>query len=171
MDQPLHSAHAQPVARHDPAKRRGALRSVNCGEDRAVPWRPAAPCLPASGAASTAASDELAPMLLGTWRLIDAALVPVIGAGGACALYERSLQLAVSAHPWLGAADGGGLSARDVAAWRAALASQDAVEATNACGALLLAADRLLAGLVGLSLAKRLLQPVWHGVRLLPPGR
>jgi hypothetical protein len=171
MDQLQQSAHAEPTARSDPATHRLTLRSVNCGEDRAVPGPQSATGMPASGADSRAASDELAPMLLGTWRLIDAALVPVIGAGGARALYERSLQLAVSAHPWLGASDGGALAARDAAAWRAVLAAQDTVEATNACGALLLAADRLLAGLVGPSLAQRLLQPVWHGVRLLPSGR
>ena len=171
MDQPLQCAQAEAIARDDPATRRVVLRSVNSGADKVVPWPRAATGLPACRAPSEAVSAELAPMLLGTWRLIDAALVPVIGAGGARALYERSLQLAVAAHPWLGAPHGGALAARDAAAWRAALASQDAVEATNACGALLLAADRLLAGLVGPSLAQRLLQPVWDGVRLLPSGR
>lgn len=114
---------------------------------------------------------EVAGMLVDTWRRIDAALAPVIGHAGARALCQRTLELAASVHPWLSAADATRLLDWDRAAWQTALAPQDAAEAATACSTLLMQADRVLASLVGLSLAQRLLHPVWNEGRRLPPGR
>lgn len=135
---------------------------------RVTPGAQAAFARPARHCGPQATSVDAARALLRTWQRIDTTLVPVIGHGGVRALYQRGLQLTVPSHPWLAAADAVGPAPGDAAAWRLLFASQDAAEAASACATLLLAADRLLAGLVGPALAQRLLEPVWRGELLAP---
>jgi hypothetical protein len=96
------------------------------------------------------------------WQDIDAALRPVIGAGGVAALFQRSVHLAAAQHVWLQAALARDRrTSTDTAALLALLAQQDAAQAL-ACGSmLLLTLQALLASLIGASLTERLLRPVW----------
>jgi hypothetical protein len=105
--------------------------------------------------AAQAAGDTAA-----AWREIDAALTPIIGPRGVCALYRRSLHLTASSYPWLAGLGDDTHSAMDLAALEAVLARQDGADARAGGAALLQTLHELLAGLIGPSLAARLLRPV-----------
>jgi len=104
---------------------------------------------------------QIAGATVAAWQEIDAALRPIIGPRGVCALYKRSLYLTASSHPWLAGLHEGAQSAMDLAALKAVLARQDSADARAGGAALLQTLHELLAGLIGPSLADRLLQPVW----------
>jgi len=95
------------------------------------------------------------------WRLVEAQLVPVIGARGLDVLFRRALQQTTTAFPWLAACEDREGSAGPLPSLKARLASQQSAAAAEAVCALLLTFTELLATLIGESLTERLLAPVW----------
>jgi hypothetical protein len=102
-----------------------------------------------------------------TWRLVEAQLVPVIGARGLDILFRRALHQTTTAFPWLAASVDRGGSTGPLPSLMACLATQPTAAAAEAACALLLTFAELLATLIGESLTERLLAPVW-GRALLP---
>jgi hypothetical protein len=96
-----------------------------------------------------------------TWRLMEAQLVPVIGARGLDVLSRRALHQTTSTFPWLAASVDHGGSADPLPSLMACLATQPTAAAAEAAYALLLTFTELLATLIGESLTERLLAPVW----------
>jgi hypothetical protein len=96
-----------------------------------------------------------------TWRLVQAQLVPVIGARGLAVLYRRALHQTAADFPWMVACVDGGALADPLPSLTTCLAAQAAVPATEAAGAMLVTFAELLAALIGESLTERLLAPVW----------
>jgi hypothetical protein len=96
-----------------------------------------------------------------TWRLVTAQLAPVIGTRGLDVLFRRALHQTSDAFPWLAAAADRGGSTGPLPSLMACLASQHKSSATEASYTLLLTFTELLATLIGESLTKRLLAPVW----------
>jgi hypothetical protein len=96
-----------------------------------------------------------------TWRLVEAQLVPVIGARGLDVLFRRALHQTMNAFPWLAASVDRGGSAGPLPSLMACLATQHTAAAAEAAYALLLTFAELLATLIGESLTARLLAPVW----------
>jgi hypothetical protein len=89
------------------------------------------------GADPSCIADALAASL----QDIDAALRPIVGAGGVAALGARSLAVASSQHPWLARDDAAGAPmAIDLAALRQVAAQQRSAEAAVAGAAFLHAA-------------------------------
>lgn len=109
-----------------------------------------------------ASSAQVADAILAAWRQITSAMAPVIGQRGVAAMYTRSLHLAVAAHPWLGAAQPGGLAAMDLGSLRSALERQGSAEAAAGGGALLLAFHGVVVSLIGPSLCGQLLGAMWR---------
>lgn len=110
-------------------------------------------------------STKLADAAVAHWHAIDAALSPIIGKLGVAALYDRSLFLAVKSHPWLAHEHASNAHGIDLPALRAVLVGRDASEISEGNATSLQAFMKLLAGLVGPSLAERLLGPLW-----IPPA-
>jgi len=106
------------------------------------------------GAAPGASPAELAEDVVVAWKQADAALSPVLGQQGVAALYQRSLQLAAEAYPWLAEARG---AAMDLEALRQVVAGQDSAGAEAGGGALLEAFNAMLGNLVGPFLTSQLL--------------
>jgi hypothetical protein len=111
-------------------------------------------------AAITTDAERIAAVAASTWREIHAVLSPVIGPGGVAALYQRALCVTRSAYPSLTSVHEDPLQPGDFAAFRLALAQQTADQVAAANGALLRAFCDLLANLIGISLAERLLRSV-----------
>lgn len=111
--------------------------------------------------AEGASAGQVADAVGAIWLEIDEALHPIIGRRGMAALYNRSVKLAVSSHPWLAPACQAALSAIDPAALKSALASRTAAEAKAGGSVLFSSFHELLASLVGSPLTERLLRPVW----------
>jgi hypothetical protein len=104
--------------------------------------------------------DDIAQVtaaIVAAWGEIDTALSPIIGQRGVAALYERSLYLARVQHPWLVAVPEGLEARMDLPALQAVLAKQTSASAAAGGEAHLKALHQLLRGLVGDSLAARLL--------------
>jgi hypothetical protein len=93
---------------------------------------------------------------------MDKSLSAVIGRRGSAALYERSLHLAQSAYPWLGAAYENAAEPRRFGPLRAALVQQTPENAAAAHDLLFHTFINLLTDLVGASLTRRLLQAAWE---------
>jgi hypothetical protein len=104
---------------------------------------------------------QIAEAVVTICQEISAALTPIVGARGVAALYERSLHLGTTAHPWLMAARTQGLQTLDTAALKTALSQQGAPAAAAGGSAFLEAFHALLSSLVGASLTERLLRTVW----------
>jgi hypothetical protein len=115
---------------------------------------------PARRITNDADAAQIADATVASWQEIDAALRPIIGPRGVCALYKRSLYLTASSYPWLAGLHEGAQSAMDLAALKAVLVRQDGADARAGGAALLQTLHELLAGLIGPSLAGRLLHPV-----------
>jgi hypothetical protein len=92
---------------------------------------------------------------------VDKALSGVIGQRGCAALFQRSLHLASSDYPWLGAAYSGAAESGAFGALRSVLAQQTPEQAAAAHDSLLQTFLDLLADLIGESLTRRLLQAAW----------
>lgn len=92
---------------------------------------------------------------------IDRALTPIVGINGLAALYKRTLHVAGQAHACLLAPAFSGSPTDHAAALTTALQGESASAAAVAGSAFLKTFHELLATLVGLSLAERLLRPVW----------
>ena len=108
---------------------------------------------------------QIASAVVGLWHEIDDALTPIVGAGGVVALYQRSLHLTATAHPWLAIKANGG----DPANLQSLLAQQSPANAAIAGSAFLHTFHTLLVSLVGPSLTERLLRPVWAPPSSGPP--
>jgi hypothetical protein len=109
--------------------------------------------LPGSNATSEATAT--------TWRLVEAQLVPVIGARGLDVLFRRALHQTTTAFPWLAVAVDRGGSTGPLPSLMACLAAQRTATASDAAYALLFTFAELLATLIGEALTERLLAPVW----------
>ena len=109
-------------------------------------------------AAGGADAGQIADAAVAIWAAIDKALSPVIGLRGSAALYERSLHLAQTQSPWLGAAHEYEGDARRFSALRSALVQQTPEQAAAAHDFLLHTFVTLLTDLIGASLTRRLLQ-------------
>jgi hypothetical protein len=97
-----------------------------------------------------------------TWRLVEALLVPVIGARGLDVLFRRALQQTSFAFPWIAAAADPGGSLGPLPSLMASLAAQDSATGAEATSALLMSFVESLATLLGDSLTERLLAPLWE---------
>ena len=121
------------------------------------PW----PAPLADRVAGDASAEQIAGAIVAVWQEIDLALNPIIGHRGVAALFNRSLYLTATAHPWLIVGHQGATAAIDPSALQAVLARQDAAEAAAGGIALFQQFRELLASLVGAPLTDRLLQPTW----------
>ena len=96
-----------------------------------------------------------------TWLLMSAQLTPVIGGNGVDAILKRSLHLTSVVFPWLSVPD----VQLDIDSLpvriNVLLAGHEAVVAAQASSTLLITFTELLATLIGNSLTRRLLDPVW----------
>lgn len=108
-----------------------------------------------------AETAKLADAAVAHWHAIDAALSPIIGKLGVAALYDRSLFLAAKSHPWLAHERGPDVLGMDLPALRTVLVGRDAGEISQGNATSVQAFMKLLASLVGSSLAERLLGPLW----------
>jgi hypothetical protein len=92
---------------------------------------------------------------------MSAQLAPVIGDNGVEAIFKRSLHLTSVVFPWLAIPD----REMDIDSLPerigALLAGREPVAATQASSSLMITFTELLATLIGHSLTKRLLDPVW----------
>jgi hypothetical protein len=104
---------------------------------------------------------RIADAALAIWGAIDAALSPILGQRGIAALYQRSLHLVRAEHSWLAAAHDAESMPQSMGALHRSLSRQSGPNAAAATGALLQAFHDLVTNLIGLSLAERLLRPVW----------
>lgn len=120
--------------------------------------------------APQATATEVADSVVTTWQEIQSVLSPVIGVRGVTVLYERSLRLAAASVPWLAGVPRCSQTEMDLAALRAALLERGIADAAQVGNALFLACQGLLAGLLGATLADRLLGAVWTGSSDSPPG-
>jgi hypothetical protein len=117
-------------------------------------------------ASTNADAARIAEVAAETWREIFAALSPVIGPGGAAALYQRSLILTRAAYPCLASVREGTVQPGEFSALRQVLSQQSTAQAAAANGALLHTFCDLLTSLIGVSLTERLL----HSIHNLPSG-
>jgi hypothetical protein len=96
-----------------------------------------------------------------TWLLMSAQLTPVIGGNGVDAILKRSVHLTSVVFPWLSVPD----AQLDVDSLpvriSVLLAGREPVAAAQASSSLLITFTELLATLIGNSLTRRLLDPVW----------
>jgi hypothetical protein len=107
--------------------------------------------------ADGADTAQVSAAIISAWGKIEAALTPIIGKRGVAALYERSLYLARVHHPWLAAVPENIEARMDLPALAVVLARQNRSSAAAGGQAHLQALHELLCGLVGSSLAERLL--------------
>lgn len=107
------------------------------------------------------APSAVAEAMLGTWHQMAARLVPVIGARGVDALFNRALHLTRAAFPWLAIAGEDDDGVAQLANFMARLEACDTATAAEVSYALLVAFTELLASLIGGPLTERLLGPVW----------
>lgn len=113
---------------------------------------------PLNGSTDARAVAETALVL---WQKVTAALEPVIGSRGVEALFNRALQLTSTSFPWLSAARPQADAERALTSIQECLATRDAAMALEASITLMVTLSDLLATLVGTSLTRRLLGPVW----------
>ena len=96
-----------------------------------------------------------------TWREMVARLAPAIGAKGVDILFRRSLQMTGITFPWLEIAEDHEDNADLAASILARLSNRKTEAAAEAGYTLLVTFTELLATMIGESLTKRLLLPVW----------
>jgi hypothetical protein len=109
-------------------------------------------------------TEQLADATAATWRDVWIALSPVIGGDGVAALFQRSVFLRTGEYPWLVDVSNP-TSAGEFNSLRSAVLQQRQADVVAANAALLQSLAQVLGNLIGASLTKRLLQPVWekHG--------
>jgi hypothetical protein len=115
----------------------------------------------AQRAGSLPDANATAEAAAATWRLVAAQLAPVIGARGLDVLFRRALHQTSTAFPWLAGAMNREVSASPLLGLIACLAGQHAATAAEGSYTVLVTFADLLATMIGESLAKRLLAPVW----------
>jgi hypothetical protein len=112
-------------------------------------------------AARGANTAQITDAIVSTWKVVEAALAPIIGSKGVAALYGRSLYLIRAAHPWLAAIHQGPESTMDFPLLQQVLAQQESATAAAAGGAHLQTLYELLGSLIGPSLTGQLLRSAW----------
>ena len=112
-------------------------------------------------AGETPDSSAIAEAALATWSRVADRLELVIGLRGVDALFNRALHVTGKTYPWLTTAAVDENGAAQLTGLRLRLAGREAVEAEEASYVLLMTFTVLLANLIGESLTKRLLAPVW----------
>ena len=117
--------------------------------------------LRATDAEALADAAQIANAMVSIWLEIEASLAPVIGRRGMAALYQRCLCLTVASHPWLPVPAEVPLTL-DLPALQASVARQASAEALRGGSTLLHTFCELLGSLIGTSLARRLLGPLWE---------
>lgn len=95
------------------------------------------------------------------WLQMSAQLTPVIGGNGVDAILKRSLYLTSAAFPWLASPDEQIDHESLPVRISMRLAGRDPVAAAQASSSLLITFTELLATLIGNSLTRRLLDPLW----------
>jgi len=115
----------------------------------------------ARGNGSGASSEEVAASIAATYRDIEGALSPIIGARGVAALCNRSVHVARQSYPWLAGLEAGSQATMDVDSLTSLISQQTPSDAAAAGGLLLQTFHELLASLIGGSLTERLLRSVW----------
>jgi len=106
-------------------------------------------------------TEAIAEAALDMWRRVSDRLEPVIGIRGVDALFNRALHVTGRTYPWLMATSVDEDGAAQLAGLRLRLAGRGPVQAEEASYVLLMTFTVLLANLIGESLTKRLLEPVW----------
>lgn len=114
--------------------------------------------------ATGASALEIADAAVGQWMRIHAALAPVIGDRGVAALYRRSLSLTRRSYPWFESVTDSACENQIFGCLVEELSQHSAADAAVANGALLQTFNDLLATLVGASLTRRLMEPVWNAL-------
>jgi hypothetical protein len=104
---------------------------------------------------------RIAALTIGSWREVEAALVPIVGQRGLAALYERSLHLSRIHHPWLAAVPEWTEPRMDLESLNTVLLQQESAAAAAGGGAHLQALYELLGSLIGLPLTERILSSIW----------
>ncbi|MCD2341227.1 hypothetical protein LRH25_12835 [Ideonella azotifigens] len=137
-----------------------AAASAGSPPRQAVPGRRGA--LPLAGKVDhDADAAQVAEAMVSIWLEIEASLAPVIGHRGMAALYERSLYLTATSHPWLPVPHEAPQSI-DLSALQSVVAQQASTEALRGGSTLLHTFCELLGSLIGDPLARRLLGPLWE---------
>lgn len=108
-------------------------------------------------ASDEAAVHDVAQLAVGFLRQAEATLSPIIGSRSVGALYQRSLYLTRSEHPWLAVAYGEWIPADPFVVLQQAVSRQTLSNAQAAVHALLRIFRALLDSLIGPSLTARLL--------------
>ncbi|WEN16562.1 hypothetical protein PY254_07830 [Rhodanobacter sp. AS-Z3] len=106
-------------------------------------------------------ASRVAAMAVAMWKNVGIALAPIIGRTGVDALFTRSIHMTRAAHPCLAIIAEDNTQGDILAALQAVLVQQPDTTAVAANIALLQNFEDLLGSLIGLSLTKRLLRPVW----------
>lgn len=96
-----------------------------------------------------------------TWLLMSAQLTPVIGGNGVDAILKRSVHLTSVVFPWLSIPDAQLDNNSLPVRISVLLAGHEPIAAAQASSSLLITFTELLATLIGNSLTRRLLDPVW----------
>ena len=113
----------------------------------------------------SASGDDLlhiARVVLSTWTDITQAIAPVIGQRGVFALYERSLYLTRSQHPWMVPVHVGTDMEKALAALQTVLIQQDSATAAAGGAEHLQTFYVVLNSLIGSSLSDSLLRSIWE---------
>ena len=110
---------------------------------------------------------ESAPLQIAQWIVlmceeIGASLMPVLGQSCIATIYQRSLHLTGSAHPWLSHLHDRIQATMDLSRLRLVLGQQSSSNAAAGGCTLLQVIRDLLASLIGASMTERLLQSVWE---------
>lgn len=98
------------------------------------------------------------------WLLMTARLIPVIGDNGVESILNQSLRLTGIVFPWLADSNPALGHAAFPARIMELMAGREAIVALQATSFLLITFTELLATLIGNSLTRRLLTPVWDAV-------
>lgn len=106
-------------------------------------------------------ASMVAAATLNIWRQMAALLAPIIGTRGVEVLFNRSLQLTGRTFPRLVIIGDNGDNSVLLANLKENLAASSTKDAMEAGHALLVTFTELLSTLIGDSLTKRLLSPVW----------
>jgi len=112
-------------------------------------------------AGDTPDANAIAKAALDTWRCVADRLEPVIGRRGVDALFNRALHVTCRTYPWLSIAGLEENGAAQLAGLRLRLADREPAAAEETSYVLLMTFTVLLANLIGESLTRRLLAPVW----------
>ena len=103
----------------------------------------------------------IAVLVVSTWMDVEKAIAPVIGAKGLSALYERSLYLNRTAHPWMVTPHDGAALQTALAALQTVLAQQDGAAAAAGGARHLQIFHEVLGSLIGAPLTDSLLRSIW----------